>query len=230
MSTERTTARILCAALAAALLAGGCATNGGTSASPFPASSSGEQQCNPALAAALGGALGALIYEDNRAKGALVGAGLGALACAIINASSKPTQPPAQVEANYRSAHQGSLPDRPAVAGYETVYGPDAGYAPGGEVRIVSDISIVGGNRESVRELKEVVEILNPQDRREVLLRAEKLSDIPAAGGGVQNTFRIRLPGNMNPGAYPVRNSLYVNGRLLEENRGNLRINASRAA
>ena len=230
MSTERTAAKILLAVFAPALFAGGCATNGGASASPFPTSASGEQQCNPALAAALGGALGALIYEDNRAKGALVGAGLGALACAIINASSKPTQPPAQVQADYRSAHQGSLPDGPAVTGYETVYGPDAGYAAGGEVRFVSDIGIVGGTREPVRELKEVVEILNPQDRREVLLRAEKLADIPGAGGGIQNTFQIRLPGNMKPGTYPVRNSLYVNGRLLEENRGTLRINPSRAA
>ncbi len=230
MNTQAPTTNALCAALAAAMLTSACATNGAYSGSPFPASSSGEQQCNPALAAALGGALGALIYDDNRTKGALIGAGLGALACAIINASSKPTQPPEVVEADYRAAHQGSLPERATVTGFSTVYGPDAGYAAGSEVRIVSDITVVGGSQESIQELKEVVEILNPADRREVMLRAEKLSAVARAGGGVQNTFQIRLPGNMKPGTYPVRNSLYVNGRLLEENLGALRITPSRAA
>jgi len=230
MTTATRRTKTLFAALAAGLLAGACATGGGYPGSPFPVSASGEQQCNPALAAALGGALGALIYEDNRTKGALIGAGLGALACAIINASSKPTQPPEQVQADYRAAHQGSLPEQVAVTGYQTVYGPEAGYGAGSEVRIVSDITVVGGSGEPVRELKEVVEILNPGDRREVLLRAEKLADVAQAGGGVQNTFQIRLPGTMKPGTYPVRNSLYVNGKLLEENLGTLRIVPARAA
>lgn len=222
--------RILCAALAAAFISGACATDGGHAGSPFPASSSGQEQCNPVLAAALGGALGALIYDDNRTKGALLGAGLGALACAIINASSRPTQPPEQVQADYRAAHQGSLPEVATVTGYQTVYGPEAGYAAGVEARIVSDVTVLGGARESIAELKEVVEILNPADRREVLLRAEKLSQVAPAGGGVQNTFQIRLPEGMKPGGYPVRSSLYVNGRLLEENRGVLRIVPAGAA
>ena len=43
-------------------------------------------ECNPVTAALIGAALGAMIADENRTKGAAIGAGLGALACYIINA------------------------------------------------------------------------------------------------------------------------------------------------
>ena len=77
-------------------------------------------ECNPATAALIGAALGTLIADDNRTKGAAVGAGLGALACYIINAQSRQTHPPAEVEGQYRSDHQGALPEQPLLTAYDT--------------------------------------------------------------------------------------------------------------
>ncbi len=181
-------------------------------------------ECNPATAALIGAALGAMIADDNRTKGAAIGAGLGALACYIINAQSKQTRPPADVEGQYRAENQGTLPEQPLVTVYDTAFNAGGGVKAGQEARVVSSITLVPGSREPVRDVVEVLEVFEAKDPAKVLLRAEKKADPGVTAGGIQNTFTIRLPESLAAGSYPARTALYVNGKLAGENRGALRV------
>lgn len=181
-------------------------------------------ECNPATAALIGAALGAMIADDNRTKGAAIGAGLGALACYIINAQSKQTRPPAEVEGQYRADHQGTLPEQPLVTAYDTAFNAGGGVKAGQEARVVSSITLVSGSKDPVRDVVEVLEVFESGDPAKVLLRAEKKADPGVTAGGIQNTFTIRLPEGLAAGSYPARTVLYVNGKLAGENRGALRV------
>jgi hypothetical protein len=181
-------------------------------------------ECNPATAALIGAALGAMIADESRTRGAAIGAGLGALACYIINAQSKQTRPQADVEGQYRAENQGTLPEQPLVTAYDTVFNAGGGVKAGQEARVVSSITLVQGSREPVKDVVEVLEVFESGDPGKVLLRAEKKADPGMTAGGIQNTFTIRLPEGMAAGSYPARTALYVNGRPAGENRGALRV------
>lgn len=220
--------RFLALATAGALLLHGCAT----SQPPPPALPDLSQldkmmkggECNPATAALIGAALGAMIADDNRSKGAAIGAGLGALACYIINAQSKQTRPPAEVEGQYRADHQGALPEQPLVTVYDTAFNAGGSVTVGQEARVVSSITLVSGSKDPVREVVEVLEVFESGDPAKVLLRAEKKAETGMLAGGIQNSFSIRLPEGLAAGSYPARTKLYVNGKLAGENRGALRV------
>src|SRR5207247_8218259 len=89
----------------AALLLAACATTDKPLPPPPEPEAQKEAVCNPALAALIGGAIGAVVAEENRTRGAAVGAGLGTLACAIINATTREMRSPAEVEKEYRAGH-----------------------------------------------------------------------------------------------------------------------------
>jgi hypothetical protein len=181
-------------------------------------------ECSPATAALIGAALGAMIVEENRTRGAAIGAGLGALACYIINAQSRQTRPPAEVDGQYRTDNQGRLPEQPLVTAYDTAFNAAGGVKAGQEARVVSSITLVSGSRQSVRDMQEVLEVFEPGDSTKVLLRAEKKAEPGMLGGGIQNSFSIRLPEGLAAGSYPARTALYVNGKPVGENRGALRV------
>lgn len=181
-------------------------------------------ECNPATAALIGAALGAMIADENRSKGAAIGAGLGVLACYIINAQSKQTRPPADVEGQYRAGHQGTLPEQPLVTAYDTAFNAGGSVRAGQEARVSSTITLVSGSREPVREVVEVLEVFESSDPAKVMLRAEKKAEPDMLTGGIQNSFSIRLPEGLAAGSYPARTVLYVNGKAAGENRGALRV------
>jgi hypothetical protein len=212
-----------------ALLLGSCAT-GDKRAEPQypgvppppPTEISGE--CNAGLAALIGGAIGAIVMEENRTRGAAVGAGFGALACAIINATSRQTRPPGEVETEYRRAHDGRLPERPIVAVYDTAYNANGSVRGGQMARVVSSITVVPGAKEPVRGMHEVLEVFEAERPDRVMLRADKSVEEATRGGGLQNSFNIRLPERLAEGNYPARTTLYINDRRVGENRGTLRV------
>jgi hypothetical protein len=220
--------KTLVLATVTALFAQGCATQ--QSAPPaLPDLSQLDQmmeagKCSPASAALIGAALGAMIADDDRAKGAAVGAGLGALACFAINAQSRQTQTPPEVDRQYRADHQGTLPDQPLVSAYDTAFNARGGAVAGREAQVLSSITLVSGSREPVREVVEVLEVFEAGDPGRLLLRAEKKADPAVLSGGIQNRFTVRLPEGLAPGSYPARAVLYVNGKLAGENRGALRV------
>lgn len=220
--------KTVASAIIGALILNACASAEKQSPPPFPSIPGLENlqagECNPALAALIGGAIGALIHEDDRTRGAAVGAGLGALACVIINATSKQTRPPGEVERQYRADHQGQLPEQPTVLVYDTAFNAAGAVSGGQEARVFSSITLLQGSRETVRDVREVLEVFESQGSERVMLRAEKSLEEGARTGGVQNTFTIHLPQGLAAGNYPARTVLYVNGRMAGENRGTLRV------
>lgn len=181
-------------------------------------------ECSPATAALIGAALGAMIADESRTRGAAIGAGLGALACYIINAQSRQTRPPAEVDGQYRTDNQGRLPEQPLVTAYDTAFNSAGGVKSGQEARVVSNITLVSGARQPVRDVVEVLEVFEAADASKVLLRAEKKAEPDMLGGGIQNSFSIRLPEGLAAGSYAARTVLYVNGKPAGENRGALRV------
>lgn len=181
-------------------------------------------ECNPATAAMIGGALGAIIADENRSRGAAIGAGLGALACVIINAQSKQTRSAADVEGQFRADHGGTLPEQPLVTAYDTAFNAGGSVRAGQEARVSSTITLVSGSRERVRDVVEVLEVFESSDPAKVMLRADKKAEPGMLTGGIQNNFSIRLPEGLAAGTYPARTVLYVNGKAAGENRGALRV------
>jgi hypothetical protein len=181
-------------------------------------------ECSPGTAALIGAALGAMIGDEDRTKGAAIGAGLGALACYMINAQSRQTRPPAEVEGQYRADQRGTLPEQALVTVYDTAFNAGGGVKAGQEARVVSSITLVSGSKEPVREVVEVLEMFEPGDPAKVLLRAEKKAEPGMLTGGIQNSFGIRLPMGLAAGSYPARTMLIVNGKVAGENRGALRV------
>jgi hypothetical protein len=218
---------ILALAAASVLLLQACATQ-----PPAPALPDFSQldkmmkdgECSPSSAALIGAALGAMIGDEDRTKGAAIGAGLGALACYMINAQSRQTRPPSEVEGQYRADQRGALPEQALVTAYDTAFNAAGGVRPGQEARVVSSITLVSGSREPVRDVLEVLEVFESAESAKVLLRAEKKAEAGMLTGGIQNSFSIRLPAGLAAGSYPARTALFVNGKLAGENRGALRV------
>lgn len=226
---RRAHARLGLLPMAAALLLPACATTSTQPPAPvMPDFSAFEKmqagECSPATAAMIGAALGALIADDNRGKGAAIGAGLGALACYIINTQSRQTEAGADVDRRYKADNQGALPAQPLVTQFDTAFNAGGGVRAGKEARVVSSIRVVNGDSEPVRDILEVLEVFESTVPDRVMLRAEKRVEEAILAGGIQNTFTIRLPAGLAPGSYAARTNLYVNGRHVGENRGSIRV------
>jgi hypothetical protein len=219
--------KITATVLATVCLLGACATHRLPDA-PDPGlppdTSQKETVCNAGLAALIGGAIGAVIHEDDRTRGAAIGAGLGSLACAIINATTSELKSSKEVEGQYRTAHNGQLPDRALVAVYDTAYNANGSVRGGEPAKIVSSITVVPGANEPVREMREVLEVFEDERSGETMLKAEKSIENPGRGGALQNTFEVKLPERLAAGSYPATTTLFVNGQRAGENRGTLRV------
>jgi hypothetical protein len=206
------------------LLLAGALLSQGTVMAEEPAGSDQARECNPALAALIGGVIGAVLNDESRTKGAALGASLGALACSIINAHTRQTRPGDEVEKVFKDEHQGKLPDTPQLIVYDTAFNAAGGARPGRPASVVSNITLVQGAKDPVRDVREVLEVFDPSRSDEVILRAEKTAEEKQRTGSLQNTFTVQLPASLAPGVYPARTRLYVNGRVVGENRGALRI------
>src|SRR5512133_3215200 len=141
-------------------------------------------ECSPGTAALIGAALGAMIGDEDRTRGAAIGAGLGALACYMMNAQSKQTRSPAEVERQYKADQRGALPEQPLVTAYDTAFNAGGGVKAGQEAQVVSNITLVSGSKGPVREMAEVLEVFESGDPAKVLLRAEKKAEPGMLTGG----------------------------------------------
>lgn len=213
-----THATLLTAALGVALALAGCAT-------PKNDRAGADDPCNPVVGAVIGGAVGALVGGDRRrTQGALVGAGLGALACVGYNYHARQTRSADQVGAEYRQSH-GALPPSPVVTAYRTE--ASAPRARGGdEVRVTSTIEVVPGAREPLQELREEFAILDPGGTERSRIAK---TPVPAGtqGGAFVSTLQFTFPKGVPPGAYQVASRLFVNGRPVQESR--VKIEVARA-
>ncbi len=174
-------------------------------------SAASDDPCNPAVGAVIGGVAGAVIGGDrHRARGALLGAGLGALACVAYNYQASQTKTAQQVGDEYRKANNDQLPPAPVVTVYRTETARTS--AKGGDdVTVRSNIEVVPGAKEPLRELREEFVVVDPNG-----VERSKIAKTPApagaAGGAYVTTLQFTIPKGVPPGEYKVQSRLYVNG------------------
>jgi hypothetical protein len=206
--TSRSTVRFAALATAAALVLQGCQSTGG-------ALGGADDPCNPLLGGLVGAALGAVVTSgNNRVRGAAVGTAVGALACIAVNVATKQTRSSREVEEEYRKKNAGQLPrGEPVLQDYAMSVTPAAAVKPGEAIQVVSQMTVVSGNAEPVREVKEVLSLTGPQGTR----TAEKVANEKPGSGAFENSFRLSFPKDVTAGTYPVRTQVYVNGKLAGE-------------
>jgi hypothetical protein len=164
------------------------------------------------VGAVIGGAVGAVAGGDrNRAGRALIGAGVGALACMAINYNTRQTRSAEQVGADYRARNNDQLPPAPVVTAYRTQ--TERGSARAGEdITVTSTIEVVPGRSEPLKELREEFAIVDPSG-----VERSRLTKTPAPagsqGGAYVSTLQFTFPKGVPPGAYQVQSRLFVNGR-----------------
>jgi len=171
-----------------------------------------DDPCNPVVGAVVGGAVGAILGGDrHRGRGAAIGAGVGALACLAVNYNSRQTRTAEQVGDDYRRRTNGELPPAPLIAAYST-QAARASARPGEDVTVTSNIEVVPGRNEPLKELREEFVILDPKG-----VERSKLEKTPAPagsrGGAYVSTLQFTFPQGVPPGAYRVQSRLYVNGK-----------------
>lgn len=197
-------ARRCALALAVAAALAGCAQNPRRSAA-------GDDPCNPVVGAVVGGVAGALIGGDrHRTQGALLGAGLGALACVAYNYRTAQTKTAQQVGDEYRKANNDQLPPAPVVTAYRTeATRPTA--KGGDQITVRSNIEVVPGAKEPLRELREEFVVVDPKGVERSRI-AKTPAPAGAAGGAYVSTLQFTFPQGVPPGDYQVQSRLYVNG------------------
>lgn len=210
--------RVVALATAVALLTVACATKG---------SAGGDDPCNPVVGAVVGGAVGALIGGDkHRARGAAIGAGVGALACVAMNYNSRQTRSADQVGDDYRRRN-GELPPAPVVTAYAVQSARNSARA-GEEVTVTSNIEVVPGRSEPLKELREEFVIVDPKG-----VERSKLAKTPAPagsrGGAYVSTLQFTFPQGVPPGPYQVQSRLYVNGKPAQTSAVSIQVAAAPA-
>jgi hypothetical protein len=204
---KRCSARVAGMAICVAAAVAGCAAPKGGAGSAGRA----DDPCNPIVGAVVGGAVGALIGGDRRrTQGTLVGAGLGALACIGYNYNARQTKSAEQVGAEYRQRNN-ALPPVPTVTAYRTESSP-AQARGGDDITVTSNIELVPGAREPLKELREEFAIVDPNGNERSRIAK---TPVPAGtqGGAFVSTLQFTFPKGIPPGPYQVQSRLYVNGQ-----------------
>jgi hypothetical protein len=191
------------AGLAAALALVACAGSGGKGGS--------GGDCNPLVGALVGGAVGAALGSDrHKGAAAAIGAGVGAMACVAYNYKTRQTRSAEQVSDDYLRRNP-ALPPTPTVTAYRTESTrPSA--AGGEDVTVTSNIEVVPGTREPLRELREEFAVLDPDG-----VERSHIVKVPAPagskGGAYVSTLQFTFPKGVPAGAYQVQSRLFVNGQ-----------------
>ncbi|SNS86731.1 hypothetical protein SAMN06265795_10832 [Noviherbaspirillum humi] len=202
--------------IAVAMLAAGCATPNGSSEVGSVVNGS---ECNAAVTAGIGAALGVLIGDS--AKGAAIGAGLGAIACMVVNYQAEQVKSAKQVQDDYKTANKGQLPEKSTLVKYDTQVNPKA-IRPGQQAKTVSYIEIIQGRNDAAPKLEEEMSLYHPDGK---LLKTVRKPVAGTSGSGAfQGGFTIPMPQGVPQGVYPVKTALYLNGEKVNAREGRLQI------
>ncbi len=189
----------------------GCSTMTG-SVNDRTANNRSENECNEGLLA-LGGAVagGLLAGGNNRVRGAALGAGLAGLACMAWNYQAKQTRTAQQVEADYRTANRGRVPEQAQLVRYASKFSPSGRVTPGSQVVLNSDIEVISGVREKdILVVEEEITMVRPDGKQ---VSSRKVVNEGQGAGGYQSSFTLKMPKGVPEGEYPVKTALYLNGQ-----------------
>src|SRR4051812_16739728 len=196
--------------LAAAALAGGCATQQVGSA---PAAGTVSGDCNPLITRGIGAAIGALAGGGkNRGTGAAAGAAIGALACVAYNYYARQTKTSQQVTDEYKAKNKGTLPASATVTRFNVQVAPTAKVQAGNAVNVASNIEVVPGTGNPTPSIEQEITLFSPDGAQAG--KARKPANQAGTGGGAfETSFKFSLPQGVPQGIYPVKSQLYVDGK-----------------
>src|SRR4051812_25927575 len=195
--------------LAAAALAGGCATQQVGSA---PAAGTVSGDCNPLITRGIGAAIGALAGGGkNRGTGAAAGAAIGALACVAYNYYARQTKTSQQVTDEYKAKNKGTLPASATVTRFNVQVAPTAKVQAGNAVTVASNIEVVPGTSNPHPAVEQEIALYGPDGAQAG--EARKPGRQTARGGAFETSFKFSLPQGVPQGVYPVKTQVYVDGK-----------------
>lgn len=210
--------RPLCAALAVCIIA--------TSSVPVRGQSGTQNTgCNNAGAAALvGGVLGALTGGGNnnrRGERAAIGAVVAAVACMVIDASSRQTNSASVALQDYQSRNGGQQPTAPVLEGYRCEAPPSVSKGVNAVIRSTGQLVVPAGLQSRSR-FTENFELSVPGETSPI--RKSKPISV-AGGGGFEQTFSIPISNELPQGIYHYKSSIVDGGnRTLGEQAGQFRV------
>lgn len=211
--------RLLSLAVITALAVSGCAAPGpdGT-----PASAGAGFECNPAILAGVGALAGGLLGGGtNRVRGAALGAGLGAFACMALNYQTQQVKSAKQVQDEYKVAHRGVLPEQATLVRYDTTFTPSS-IRPGQKAQTASYIEVAAGTQDVNPKVEEELTLYKPDGS--VAQTVRKPVSSTNGSGAFKGGFSIPMPDGVPQGVYPMKTTLYLNGKRAGGQDGRLQI------
>jgi hypothetical protein len=195
----------------------GCVTTGtNASSQPSDTTASNDSGCNAAVIGLVGAVAGALLAKGNdRVRGAALGGGLGALACAAWNYHVAQTKTADQSATDYKRANAGRLPAQAVVAAFDTRMDPNGTIRPGSNMTVISNIEVVPGTSQANPVIEEELVLTKPDKSTTI---ARKRANPNGDAGAFQTKFSMTMPEGIPQGAYPVKTTLYVDGRATRVN------------
>lgn len=173
----------------------------------------GDDGCNAGFFA-LGGAIaGALLSGGSKdtLKNASIGAALAGGACMAMNYQAKQTRTAQQVQGDYKIANKGALPDQAKLVRFDATLAPVAKIAPGGQTALNSEIEVIAGTRDTQSPLIEVEMAMTRPDGK--VQTSRKVVNEGQGAGGYQSTFNLKMPKGVPEGEYPLKTTVYLNGK-----------------
>lgn len=206
--------------IVAAIGLSGCATRGGPGGGVATTDRDGlVSECSGVVVV---GALVGGLLDNDKARGAAVGAGIAALACIAWNYDSRQTKTAEQTQGEYRTTHRGSLPSKSEVMRYETRFDPNNVVQPGNSITLASNIEVVQGTSDISKPLIEEEMIIVRPDGKE--MKTRKKANEGLGAGGYQTSFGVKMPTGVPQGEYPVRTALYLNGEKVSGRNMTMRV------
>ena len=194
----------------------GCATQGtpgatGTNGNTTAGADAASGECNTAMLAGIGAVVGGLLGGGtNTVRGAALGASLGALACVALNYQSQQVKTAQQVQADYKVANKGKLPEQSTLVKYETAFTPSS-VRPGQKAQTNSYIEVAAGTRDPNPLVEEELSLYKPNG--DLIKTVRKVVSSNNGSGAYKGGFSIPMPEGVPQGIYPVRTALYLNSK-----------------
>ena len=214
MKNLKQMAKPLVAMLVVSSMLAGCAAPGGPGATGNTTTAGTEAasgECNTAMLAGIGAVVGGLLGGgNNTVRGAALGASLGALACVALNFQSQQVKTSQQVQADYKVANKGKLPEQSTLVKYETGFTPSS-VRPGQKAQTNSYIEVAAGTRDPNPLVEEELSLYKPNG--ELIKTVRKVVSSNNGSGAYKGGFSIPMPEGVPQGIYPVRTALYLNSK-----------------
>lgn len=160
-------------------------------------------------AVALGTTVGALA---DKGKGAAIGAAAGAAACIAIHLITHQTKNASQVDADFRSAHNGQLPAQPAVVKLDVEAKPSGVVRQGDKLTIVSNFEVVSGKTQPITSVTAQINLYEYGQSQPFKTFTENPQTQPGSGA-YQTEFGISLPSSMPQGQYRAETVFFLNNQ-----------------